>query len=493
MREIALFSTYNKDGIASLARAFSDQGVEIVATGNTRKCLEEEGLKVIDISELTGEPERFGGRVKTLNHKVLGALLFRPGQDENEWPYDFRIKAVVCNFYPFAEKGAPCESLNDMIEWIDIGGPTMVRAAAKNFKHVYVFTQPGQYARYIGAADFEHEALRERLALEAFECVSKLDQEIVAHFQWKSKSPHVGGFLRYGENSQQWATFKADLTKGSQFYGDLSFNNIRDAEGALRFVRAFAKPAVAVVKHQTLCGAATALDEKAHVDDLFRFAWEGDPISRFGGILAFNFVPSQKILEQLSKNFIEVLVLPRDQALQTWIEETVAKKPRLKVLQVDFARLGALKDHSEKFVSALGELQQSSDYLAEANDWESFAQWCAACTKSNAIVLTGKQNELGLAYLAGAGQGQPNRVDALKLLALPRAKDFCQRMELDFTALTCVSDAFLPFSDTVEVLAEAGLKNLLQPGGSKKDEEVSARAKELGVEMKMTGRRHFWH
>jgi len=501
MRKIALFSAYEKDGLASIARALLETGHELVATGKTRLELESQGLKAIDISDLTGEPERFGGRVKTLNHKVLGGILFRPGQDESEWPYDFRIGAVVCNFYPFQEKAAGCKTLVELSEWIDIGGPTMVRAAAKNCAHVWVFTKPEQYTRFIVSPERDN-TLRARFALEAFEEVARLDESIT-FFHQLSQPWSGGGELNYGENPHQKAHFLPNRKVGPKFFGSFSFNNVLDAEAALRFVKPFVGPAVSVIKHQTLCGAAVGL-MNADATKVFRWAWEGDPVSRFGGIVAMNFLPTSEITEELSKKFIEVIVAPRLEGMEAWAQSFQQKNARARVLLLDHELFKQTKNDQELTKESssgiLGKLVQDSDFVdvqgadlsREALE-RAFGTWASACSKSNAMVLCGFDESTRISFLAGAGQGQPNRIDALKLLAIPRAKDFCARLAVPLETLACFSDAFLPFDDCVRVLAESHVKTLYQPGGSKRDAEVADTAQKLGVKMILTRKRHFWH
>lgn len=505
MRQLALFSTYHKEGIGSLARGLSDIGMEIVATGKTRDLLLNEGLKVIDISELTGEPERFGGRIKTLHHKVMGGILFRPGQDEKEWPYDFRIAAVVCNFYPFKEKAAGCNNIQELMEWVDIGGPTMVRAAAKNFKHVWVFTRPDQFTRFIASPDRsmnaqEADRLKERFALQAFEMVEKLDEQISAEFQWRHTAHQGGdGKLVYGENPQQAASFLPNIRSGVRFFGKPSFNNLRDAEAALRFVIPFKGPAVSIIKHQTLCGAAAGLSQ-SNPDQVFEWAWEGDTVSRFGCVMAMNFVPTPAITETLRKKFIEVLVIPRSDESIQWSQQMNSEKERLRIVLVEQNLFGAQQNNEESFQGVLGRLTQEADSISgegtgtdSAKLFDTFGEWTAACSKSNAITMCGMDQPASIAYLAGTGQGQPNRVDALKLLAIPRALDFAKRRQVSFESLSCFSDGFIPFPDSLRELHAAGLRRLIQPGGSKADPEIIQTAKELGLEMRMTGTRRFWH
>lgn len=504
MRQLALFSTYHKEGIGSLARSLASLGMEIVATGKTRELLIGEGLKVIDISELTGEPERFGGRIKTLHHKVMGGILFRPGQDEAEWPFDFRISAVVCNFYPFKEKAEGCQNIPELMEWVDIGGPTMVRAAAKNFKHVWVFTRPDQFTRFIASpggsiSEPEDDRMRERFALQAFEMVKVLDGQISEEFQWRHTGQNNEGKLVYGENPQQAASFLPNLNAGLKMIGKPSFNNLRDAEAALRFVIPFAGPAVSIIKHQTLCGAAAGL-KSSDVNKVFEWAWEGDTVSRFGCVMAMNFVPTAEISEIVRKRFIEVLVIPRSEASLQWAKSMNAEKERLRIILVEANLFGTMPNNQESFQGVMGKLTQDSDQISGLDTdkdprklFDVLGEWTAACSKSNAITMCGYDEKTGCAYLAGAGQGQPNRVDALKLLAIPRAMDFAKRREVPFESLACFSDGFIPFPDSLRELHAAGLRRLVQPGGSKADPEIIKTAQELGIEMRLTGTRRFWH
>lgn len=502
MRNIALFSASNKDGLGSIARALANLGYELVATGKTRLVLEQEGLKVIDISDLTQEPERFGGRLKTLHHKVLGGLLFRPDRDEAEWPYDFRIGAVVCNFYPFEEKAAQSEDMETLMEWVDIGGPTMVRAAAKNHPHVFVFTRPDQYTRFIAAPQEEYPRLKMRFAVEAFDVVARLDESIVTHFQWRYLTGGAGSpDLVYGENPHQKAQFLPSRRSSLRFLGSFSYNNVRDSEAALRAVLPFesASPAVSVIKHQTLCGFAAGL-EGASKEKVFEWAWEGDTVSRFGGILGFNFLPDTAITEVLRKKFVELLVVPRTSEADEWAERLHAEKPKLRILLADPHLFGKKPEAQEVHAGLLGKLWQEPDWIDMTEtslDAEkllmAFGEWAAACSKSNAMAVCGFHEESRVAFLAGAGQGQPNRVEALKQLALPRAKDFAARRNVRLDQFVCFSDAFLPFEDSLQVLADAGVKRLVQPGGSKRDDEVANEARRLNIQMMVRGQRRFWH
>lgn len=499
----ALISVSNKEGLSSIARVFIDKGLHLLATGNTFKALQAEGFEVTEVSAFTGEPERFGGRVKTLHHKVLGSILFRPGQDESEWPFDCRIGAVVCNFYPIEEKGPVQKNLPALMEWVDIGGPTMVRAAAKNHEHVWILTDPSQYARFVSQIESDADSLRKRFALEAFELMLSTDEEVLRHFE-RIHLPSMGaGELRYGENPHQAAHFLPSFRKGLKVYGEFSYNNWRDAEAAFRFVRPFLRSAACVIKHQTICGACVAgLHYAESDDDIFNWAWEGDDKSRFGGVIAMNFEPSEKITRDIfEKKFIEMVILPRTESSEKWAQFIAAKKPKLKILLVESHHWNADHTDTEVMQGALGRCVQKADApvwpfgdeLSNEGYFLEASQWMAACSKSNAMVLVGIEDEAKWLVLAGAGQGQPNRVDALERLAIPRARDFCDRTKFPWAQLICVSDGFLPFPDSVEILAKAEVLKLVQPGGSKSDQAVHARAFELGVDMVITGTRHFWH
>lgn len=517
----ALMSLTDKAQCEKLAITFLNEGLQILASGGTRDYLQSKGLKVTDISDFTGEPERFGGRVKTLHHKVYASLLLRADQEKDltEWPEATQIAAVACNFYPFDEKAGASKNFDELVEWVDIGGPTMVRAAAKNFKDVWIFTNPSQYERFISAtSETRHsQNFRAQLSLEAFELVRKLDESIVnewirrlsqdstADTESKNLGFETHPTLQYGENPHQPARFENGARK-VLFSGKVSYNNVRDAEAAWKFVKEFdaAKhPAVAVVKHQTLCGASVAL-KPSEMAKAFHWAWEGDPVSRFGGILGFNAVPTPEVTEKLLKPFIEVLVLPLSKESKTWTQKFREQKPRVLVVLVE----PNANREMETWSGSLGKLYQEADALlpskeiyssltvtdGKATDFlKEVSTWMGACSKSNALVLTAHDGD-GNCFLAGAGQGQPNRVEAFKQLAWPRAKEFTERFpEIKVQNLLTFSDAFLPFPDLIEEMAAVGLKRLVQPGGSKNDEIVLKRAQELGVNIEVTGRRHFWH
>jgi len=489
LKNYALISCFDKSGLDQLAPTLLEKGFELLATGGSYEYLKKLKLPVTEVSEMTGKAEIFGGRVKTLQYEILGGILMRQNKDESEWPHDFRIGAVVCNFYPFQEKAKAVKDMPELVEWIDIGGPTMVRSSAKNYHHVYCLTNPTQYGWMKNNPFTDELKLREALALDAFDLIFDLDRRISFELHSRLRST-----LRYGENPHQKAVFLSH--KNHETLGDISFNNLRDAEGALKFIYPFTGAAACVVKHGTLCGAAASLGED--LDTCFTEAWEGDTVSRFGGIVAFNRTPSQTILDALSKKFVEVIVLPKNADSKVWAEKFYKARPNSKVFLYDKEDLE--RWDLETFSSTMGTLIQQKDKTRFQEDQKSFeglekffAIWTAACSKSNAITLVGNTPDKKLFFLAGAGQGQPNRVESLEKLAIPRAQDFCHRRGYGMSALICSSDAFFPFDDILHAMAMVGIKKVIQPGGSKNDPLVMETAQKLGIEITLTGERHFWH
>ena len=487
-KRYALFSVYDKSNLENLAQDVISTGRQIIASGSTYSYLKSNGIEAVLLSDFTGQPERFDGRIKTLHHKIYGSLLIRENQpvDIEEWEdHGSIIDLVVCNCYPFEEKTQDLKDVDQITEWIDIGGPTMIRAAAKNFEYVSVLCHSQDYSSWL--LNYKQKIYRQELAAKAFQYIFHYDCAILEKHLNFSKNSN----LKYGENPHQQAHLLA--FKSNQSYENLGYNNILDADAAWRCVKQFNNKqfAVSVVKHQTLCGAAVSLAPISGDDDwsVFEHAWEGDTVSRYGGIVAFNQTPSQKVLEFLEKKFVEVIVLPDNEATQLIKLSFETKKSRRKIILMP---KNAKNKRYELKKSTLGYLFQQEDLVDSNQDYFLFfSQVVVANSKSNAMALIGKNDKF--AYLAGVGQGQPNRVEALSRLAIPRAQDFCQRMKIAFKELYCVSDAFLPFADSIEVLKEQGIQHLIQPGGSKNDEIVDQAAREAQVEQTLTGVRHFWH
>ena len=511
----ALLSVYDKNGVAAFARALRDCGFDLVSTGGTYRELSGAGLPVTQVSDLTGFPEILGGRVKTLHPSVHGGILARREVAEHTAELGQHgidtIDLVAVNLYPFTQTvSRPGVTLQDALENIDIGGPTMVRAAAKNFPDVVVVVDPGDYGwiadRLSGAGEsgtpLERLTLEDRrsLATKAFQHVALYDTAISRYLSdgaSLSSSELTLGFerldeLRYGENPHQKASLYADPTstggvaRAEQLHGrQLSFNNVLDADAAWRVVSEFAEPAAAVIKHTNPCGLALDGDQPT----AYRRAYEGDTVSAYGGIVGFNRSVTGETAQAMRGVFYEIVVAPGygPEAL-----ETFRKRRNLRVLAVSQA--SAPVDLDVRRISG-GTLIQDADGLPEdPSSWRVvtertptdaqmadllFAWKAVKHVKSNAIVLAKDS------MLLGIGAGQPNRVTSVHL-ALRAAGD-----RADDSVLA--SDAFFPFADNVEMAAEGGVSAVVQPGGSIRDEEVIATADRLNLAMVFTATRHFRH
>ncbi|MBK3581192.1 bifunctional phosphoribosylaminoimidazolecarboxamide formyltransferase/IMP cyclohydrolase [Streptomyces sp. MBT65] len=509
----ALVSVYDKTGLEELARGLHEAGVELVSTGSTAARIAAAGVPVTKVEELTGFPECLDGRVKTLHPKVHAGILadlrlesHRRQLDElGVAPFDL----VVVNLYPFRETVASGASPDECVEQIDIGGPSMVRAAAKNHPSVAVVTSPARYADVLNAVQTGGFDLntRKRLAAEAFQHTASYDVAVASWFASsyapvdESRFPDFLGAtwerentLRYGENPHQPAALYVDgsgggLAQAEQLHGkEMSYNNYTDTDAARRAAYDYAEPCVAIIKHANPCGIAIGSD----VAEAHRKAHACDPLSAFGGVIAVNRPVSKELAEQVAEIFTEVIVAPgyEDGAL-----EILAKKKNIRVLKaaggpsnavevkpIDGGvllqvtdRLQADGDDPANWTLATGEALSESDLADLAFAWKA----CRA-VKSNAILLAKDGASVGV------GMGQVNRVDSAKL-AVERAGE--ERARGSFAA----SDAFFPFPDGLEVLTDAGVKAVVQPGGSLRDELTIEAAKKAGVTMYFTGTRHFFH
>ncbi len=514
----ALMSVSDKLGLAGFARGLVDVGVEIFSTGGTRRHMESEGIPVRDVSEYTGFPEMMGGRLKTLHPKVAGGILCRhDNPDDMKALADHGIvtfELVVINLYPFeatiAREGV---TMAEAIEQIDIGGPTLIRAAAKNHAFATVATSPEQYSSILeevaadGCTTWE---LRKKLAREAFACTARYDQAIAAYFAGQAaEGPFPAtlsvamtrkGVLRYGENPHQQAAVyakpkaeAASVVAAKKLHGkDLSYNNLLDLDCALAIVRSFAEPAASVIKHNNPCGAASA----STLAEALRSAMAGDPVSAFGSVLGLNRVVDAATAEVLTEPglFIEAIVAPdfEPEAL-----EILTTKPKWKA-NVRLLKVGDLDQEEERWIYRCiegGVLMQEADVLPDPEDeWQvvtdakptdaqagdlRFAWAIVRHVKSNAIVVCKDR------MLLGAGAGQMSRVDSTEI-AIKKGGDRVKSSVLG-------SDAFFPFPDSIDRAAEAGIVAVIQPGGSKKDDEVIAACNKHGLSMIFTGRRHFKH
>jgi phosphoribosylaminoimidazolecarboxamide formyltransferase/IMP cyclohydrolase len=514
----ALLSVSDKTGLLDLAKALASRGVELLSTGGTAKALRDAGLAVKDVSEVTGFPEMMDGRVKTLHPKVHGGLLGRAGIDDAvmaEHGID-AIDLLVLNLYPFAKVSMdPSSTFEDVIENIDIGGPAMLRSAAKNFARVAVATDPAQYTGIVDELNASAGTLsaktRFALAVAAFNNVAFYDacisnflsakQEDGSHAQFSAQAN--GNFvkvmdLRYGENPHQQAAFYRDLwpAPGSlatftQLQGkELSYNNIADSDAAWECVRQFDAPACVIVKHANPCGVAVG----AACGDAYELAYATDPTSAFGGILAFNTkLDAATCKAILDRQFVEVLIAPdyEDGAL-----EYARKKANVRVLRIPMAKPSPGFIDTKRVGSGML-MQTADDRVITRDDLKVvtklapteaqfadllFAWKVAKFVKSNAIVYAKENRTIGV------GAGQMSRVYSARIAGI-KAHDANLQVEGSVMA----SDAFFPFRDGIDAAAEAGIKAVIQPGGSMRDAEVIAAADEHGLAMVFTGIRHFRH
>ena len=504
----ALVSVYDKDRLIEIGKALSAAGVEILSTGSTAKNLSDAGIAVTEVSAYTGFPEIMGGRVKTLHPRVHGGILADQNNPEHLAaiaeldiaPFDL----VIINLYPFAETIASGASFEESIEQIDIGGPSMLRGAAKNHGSVAVICQTSQYDQLLDAisAGGFTEAERRQLALEVFRTTAEYDLAIATWLgqtdgkdlpDWFGHIWQRENSLRYGENPHQSAAIYSGGPNGivgaQQLHGkEMSFNNYTDAEAAWRAVLDHRDPAVAIMKHANPCGVAVC---ELGVAVAYQHAHECDPVSAFGGVVAANRTVDLAMAEPLSKIFTEVIIAPD---YDTDALELLMKKPSIRILKCDVT---AINPYELRPVSG-GVLLQSTDLIDAAGDspanWTQvsgqpvdaqmmkdleFAWRSVRSVKSNAILLAKNTASVGI------GMGQVNRVDSARL-AVSRAGD---RVKGSVAA----SDAFFPFADGLQILIDAGVSAVVQPGGSVRDEEVIAAAKAAGIAMFFTGTRHFSH
>jgi phosphoribosylaminoimidazolecarboxamide formyltransferase/IMP cyclohydrolase len=503
----ALVSVYDKTGLVDLARGLVEAGVEIVSTGSTAARIAEAGLPVTSVSDVTGFPECLDGRVKTLHPKVhagiLADLRLPAHADQLRELGVEPFELVVVNLYPFRDTVASGASDDECVEQIDIGGPTMVRAAAKNHPSVAVVVSPSRYPSVLDAVragGFTLEQRRE-LAAEAFAHTASYDVAVASWFARGEEFPAFAGHaltradvLRYGENPHQRAALYLDpdvppgLAQAEQLHGkQMSYNNYVDTDAARRAAYDFADPCVAIIKHANPCGIAVA----PTVAEAHRKAHACDPVSAFGGVIAVNREVTVEMARQVAEIFTEVVVAP---SYEDGAVDVLAAKPSIRVLRcadpagwADEWRLvsGGVLVQTRDNVDAPGDdpstwteqtgVSVDEDVLRDL----AFAWRACRAVKSNAILLATDGATVGV------GMGQVNRVDAARL-AVSRAGDRAK-------GSVAASDAFFPFADGFEVLAEAGVRAVAEPGGSKRDGEVVEAAKAAGVALFFTGTRHFFH
>lgn len=515
MSRLALLSVSDKTGIVELARKLVAHQFEIISSGGTAKALQSAGITVIKVSDYTGAPEILGGRVKTLHPRIHGGILARQDLPEdlselaanNIRPFNL----VVVNLYPFAKTIAqPNVSVAEAIEQIDIGGPTLIRAAAKNYQYLTVLCSPDQYESYL--AEYEQSngdvslEFRQQMAGNAFAHTNSYDRAISDYFASLNQSvlsdnlPDIYSLagtkvqsLRYGENPHQpaawyqtgvasgWAA--ADKLQGKE----LSYNNLVDLEAARRIITEFdpGEPAAAVLKHTNPCGAAVA----STLVEAYEKAFNADSVSAFGGIVALNQTIDAATAEALTKTFLECVVAP---GCEPEAQEILTAKSKLRILLL--ADLATGQPETIKAIAGGFLVQASDDQVENPDNWQLvsekqptpkqiaemlFAQKLVKHVKSNAILISRDRTTLGI------GAGQMNRVGAVKI-ALEQAGEKAQ-------GAVMASDGFFPFDDSVRTAAAAGITAIIQPGGSIRDRDSIAAANELGIVMVLSGTRHFLH
>ena len=522
----ALISVSDKTGIVEFAQALHALNVRLLSTGGTAKLLADAGLPVTEVAQHTGFPEMLDGRVKTLHPKIHGGLLARRDLPEHVNALQQHgidtIDILAVNLYPFeATVAKPGCTLEDAIENIDIGGPAMVRSAAKNWKDVTVLTDASQYAQVLAELKADgktSDKTRFAASVAAFNRIAQYDAAISNYLSARLEDGSLSEFpaqlnssfvkvqdLRYGENSHQTAALYRDLhpapgslVTGKQLQGkELSYNNIADADAAWECVKSFDAPACVIVKHANPCGVAVA----ATAADAYAKAFKTDPTSAFGGIIAFNREVDGAAAQLVAKQFVEVLMAP---SFSAEAREVFASKVNVRLLEIALPAAGGKtpweQGRNAQDVKRVGSglLVQTADnhFLSKADlkvvttlqptaqqlDDLMFAWTVAQYVKSNAIVFCGGGMTLGV------GAGQMSRIDSARIASIK-----AENAGLTLTGSAVASDAFFPFRDGLDVLADAGASCVIQPGGSMRDEEVIAAANERGIAMVFTGVRHFRH
>lgn len=508
----ALISVFDKTGIVDFAKSLDSMGWEIISTGGTSKKLKEEGIKVQDISDLTKFPECFDGRVKTLHPNVEGGILAIRDNDKHQKQMAELgvepIDIVVCNLYPFKQTILkPGVSHEEIIENIDIGGPTMIRAAAKNYKFVTVLTDPEDYAQVITELKENGDtsaATKEMLAAKVFIHTSHYDALIADYFSKRLNITYPKTLtltyekkqdLRYGENPHQSAAFYASiqgtegtLTGAVQLHGkELSYNNIGDTDGAIETLKEFDEPTIVASKHANPCGVGSA----ATIADAYRKAYEADPVSIYGGIVASNREIDAETATEMAKIFLEVIVAP---SFSKEALDILTKKKNIRLLQLE--NIGKKNKHANKARTVLGGLlvQDLDTELLDEKDLKVvtkrqpteaemkdmlFAWKVVKHAKSNGITIAKNLTTTGV------GPGQVSRIWALE--------NAIRQGGENIKGSVMASDAFFPFSDCVEAAHNAGITAIIQPGGSVRDQDSIEAADKYGIAMIFTGMRHFKH
>jgi phosphoribosylaminoimidazolecarboxamide formyltransferase/IMP cyclohydrolase len=505
----ALISVTDKTGVAEFAQGLRDLGVEIISTGGTARVLEAAGVPVREVSEVTQFPEMLDGRLKTIHPGIAGGVLAVRSNPEHMRSLAAHgiptVDMVVVNLYAFekvaAKKGVP---LQELIENIDIGGPTLIRAAAKNYQDVAVVVSPDDYPRILEELHGRHGELPEPtlwgLAKKAFALTAAYDRAISSRLAWVGAEDESGLpalldirapralDLRYGENPHQKAALYSNrhggIAAAEQLQGkELSYNNLVDLDAAWQLIREFDEPAAAIIKHTNPCGCG----EGSTLAESYRRAFEADPVSAFGGVLAFNRTVDRETAAEIAKTFVEAIAAP---GYDSAARELLASKKNLRLLAAGRAAEepvvksisgGYLVQTADTHRLERGECQVKTERSPSAEEWRAleFAWKVCKHVKSNAIVYARDGQSISV------GAGQMSRVDSVKVGAM--------KAVLPLQGTVLASDAFFPFSDGVEEAAKHGITAVIQPGGSVRDEDVIAAANKLGLAMVFTGVRHFRH
>lgn len=514
----ALISVTDKSGVIQFAQELKKFNVEILSTGGTAAQLREQGIDVIDVSDYTGFPEMMDGRLKTLHPKIHGGLLALRDNPEHRAAMETHgivpIDMVVINLYRFEDTvaGGTC-TMEEAIENIDIGGPTMLRAAAKNSRFVSVVTDPEDYSRIIDEMKKSGGAISEEtnylLAVKTFQLTARYDAAISNYLGSRTLQGEARRFpdtytiqfekaqdLRYGENPHQEAVFYRErdvnlsaISHARQLHGkELSYNNIMDSDAAWQMVSEFTAPTAVIMKHSNPCGAATAVD---NLKEAYIKALQTDPVSAFGGIVSFNRPVDREAAEELAKIFLEVIIAP---GFDKEALEILQAKKNVRLLAVnppqgspvgefDFRRVGGglLVQDRDRGRDNIRNAKVVTTRTPTDDEYRAldFAWTVVKSVKSNAIVLTTHDQ------LVGVGAGQMSRVDSVRIAIM--------KANLPTQGTVLASDAFFPFRDGVDIAAEAGVTAIVQPGGSIRDEEAIQAANEHGMAMIFTGKRHFRH
>ena len=507
----ALISVSDKNGISDFAKELVSLGFEIISTGGTKKALQEQGIPVLSVSEVTGFPEILEGRVKTLNPFIHGGLLAKHDDEQHQKQLEEHnidpIQIVCVNLYPFQQTIAKTDvTTEDAIENIDIGGPTMLRASAKNHQYVTVLVDPADYKTVIEELKADGKTTletRRKLAAKVFRHTAAYDALIAEYMTElaQEETPEtltvtyeLKQSLRYGENPHQKAAFYKkplgstfSIANAEQLHGkELSYNNINDADAALQIVKEFSEPAAVAVKHMNPCGIGTGTNSFT----AFEKAFAADPVSIFGGIIAFNSEVDAQTAGKLHQIFLEIIIAPSftEEALSILtakknlrlltIPFSDAKKPEMKLTTIEG---GLLAQEQDRYTLENATLSVPTKRQPTEQEWAALKLgWkVVKHVKSNAIVVTKEDMTIGI------GAGQMNRVGAAEI-ALKQAGEKA-------TGAALASDAFFPMDDTVEAAAKAGITAIIQPGGSIRDEDSIKKADEYGIAMVFTGVRHFKH